>query len=49
MRGRLSSFFVGKFRGEGHFPCNFKAETSPDVKDKKEQSCPLQNESEVAL
>lgn len=47
-RGRLSSF-VDELRGEVHFPCYLQAETGPDVHGKKEQSCVLQNQREVAL
>lgn len=49
MRGRLSSSFVDKLRGAFHFPCYLQAETGPEVQDKKEQSCALQNQSQAAL
>ena len=49
MRGRLSSSFVDKPRGEFHFPCSLQAETGPEVRDKKEQSCAPQNQSQAAL
>lgn len=49
MRGRLSSSFVDKLRGVFHFPCYLQGETGPEVQDKKEQSCALQNQSQAAL
>lgn len=49
MRGRLSSFFVDKLRGEVHFLYYMQAETCPNAQDKKEQSCALQSQNKVAL
>lgn len=47
MRGQLSSSFVDKPRGEFNFPCYLQAETGPEVRDREEQSCALQNQAKL--